>query len=358
MKPKLSRWALSLVLLALAAPVWAKEVPGLNLYLPAAVTDSGRQIDSLYHAIMAIVIVIFVITEGMLIYSLIAFRDRPGHKARFFHGSTSVELILSVIPALILTYITVASGQLWRDIRYHPPKSPDAVHVQVLAEQFAWNFRYAGADGKFGTHDDIQTFNELGVPAGKDVILHLSASDVIHSFFIPEARVKTDTVPGLIVSIWFNIDHQPVWDREAQKRVLLSQADYAANEVAVSGYSFGSTPRSSKGAFYQVASSDKIGLLDFAYTRDAEAALEVVKNNVISKGKGEPKYIRHHYEIACAQLCGASHFAMRGEVLVLGPAEYERWMKAKAAEAKDDTSLGEKWAGFWDKFHPEYNQVL
>ena len=75
--------------------------------------------------------------------------------------------------------------------------------MQITGEQFAWNFQYAGADGKFDTPDDVITLNQLHFPVGKPVVATLASKDVIHSFFLPEFRVKQDAVPGLKTRIWF-----------------------------------------------------------------------------------------------------------------------------------------------------------
>ena len=72
---------------------------------------------------------------------------------------------------------------MWEEIKEHMPQ--DAIHVQVTGEQFAWNFRYPGADGKFNTPDDLVTLNQLHFPVGKPVIVELTSKDVIHSFFLP-----------------------------------------------------------------------------------------------------------------------------------------------------------------------------
>ena len=95
--------------------------------------------------------------------------------------------------------------------------APNAVRVQVLAQQWSWNFRQPGSDGEFGTADDILTMNELTVPAsampdveggdpvhqGRPVVLNLSSKDVIHSFFVPDMRIKRDANPGAINRAWF-----------------------------------------------------------------------------------------------------------------------------------------------------------
>ena len=339
------------LMLALAAPLAAKVgTEGPGWFSPQVVSSMGRDTDSLYYVILVIVTVIFILSEGFLLWCLIAYRQKPGRRAKFTHGSTSVEVMLALIPALILLYLTVASGKMWSDIRFKPPKDKDAVHVQVFAEQFAWNFRYAGKDGAFGTADDVLSFNQLAMPVGKAVIFHISSKDVIHSFFIPEARQKQDAVPGLLGKIWVTIDHMPVWDREAQKRVLMDEAAYGAADVAVSGYEFKNKVHEGKGMFFQQASSARINLLDYFYVRNSDPIVTAKG----AKTAAEPKYIRHHYEIGCAQLCGTSHYAMRGEVLVLTPSEFEGWMKAQPA----DSELKSKWDNVWDKFHPEYNKIL
>jgi cytochrome c oxidase subunit 2 len=238
-------------------------------------------------------------------------------------------------------------------VRFHAPKDTNALHIQVCAEQFAWNFRYAGPDGVFGTSDDVMSFNTLAIPANRPVIFHISSKDVIHSFFIPEARQKQDAVPGLLVKIWVTMDHFPVWDRLKNKRVLLDEKEYEASEVALSGYDFKNEVRKDKAFFFQQADNSKINLLNYFYSRNTDP-IQVLKNGVFSVSSTEPPYIRHHYEIGCAQLCGTSHYAMRGEVLVLTEAEFQRWLSSQAP----DPELSAKWNGIWDKVHPEFNKVL
>src|SRR5580704_17579077 len=99
----------------------AADTQGPTPWMLETVSEHGRQIDSLYMHILYIVVAIFVITQGLILYSVIAFRAKPGRKAQFFHGSTGVELVLAVVPAFILLYITVASVGLWRVVRMNEP---------------------------------------------------------------------------------------------------------------------------------------------------------------------------------------------------------------------------------------------
>ena len=345
-------WTLAAALTALFLPAFlaAADTTGASVWLPDVVSTRGRQIDSLYMVILVIVIVIFVITEGLLLYSVIAFRSRPGRRAQFFHGSTAVELVLAAIPALILLYITLVSSRLWSDLRLQAPTGKGVVHIQVFAEQFAWNFRYPGPDAVFGTADDVMAFSELVVPVDKEVVFHLTSKDVIHSFFLPESRLKQDSVPGLLTRAWTRWDVIPVWDLKEQKRVLLTADQYATADVAVSGYKFVSEPAAKK--WFQASDSAKINYLHYHYERDLEQPLKVTRHGL--EVKAEPKYVRHYFEIGCAQLCGTSHFAMRGTVRVVDEGEYEAFLKSQ----QPDSFLAQKWNGIWDKFHPEFNKAL
>ena len=230
----------------LAGALNAADTQGPSIWVQNVVSGSGHQIDHLYWVILWIVIVIFVITEGLLIYSVIVFRARPGRRAQYFHGATWIEVLLAGIPTLILLYITFASGRLWSDMKISHKMGKDALHVQVMGQQFAWNFRLAGPDAAFGTADDVMTLNEVTLPVGRDVVFHFSAKDVIHSFFLPESRLKQECVPGLLTSAWTHWDVLPVWDLKTQTRVLLTPEEYSKAAIAVSGYEFKHRPAPKK----------------------------------------------------------------------------------------------------------------
>jgi cytochrome c oxidase subunit 2 len=93
------------------------------------------------------------------------------------------------------------SVNTWAKIKRNIPASD--FEIQVTAKQFNWDVVYPGADGKFGTPDDVKFDNDLHVPMNKVVRVHLMSSDVIHSFFIPNLRFKQDAVPGRTILTWF-----------------------------------------------------------------------------------------------------------------------------------------------------------
>ncbi len=187
---------------ARALPFW--------MHLPEQASTYAPQIDDMFHLIMWITGVIFVVVEGVLLLFLWKYRHREGRVAKYTHGNNRLEVIWTIIPALICVMLALLSRRIWEDIKEKMPN--DAVQVQVTAEQFAWNFRYPGPDGKFGTADDILTLNQMHFPVGKPVVVTVTSKDVIHSFFLPEFRVKQDAVPGMHTRIWFEGNKVGHWE--------------------------------------------------------------------------------------------------------------------------------------------------
>jgi cytochrome c oxidase subunit II len=137
----------------------------------------------------------------MLVF-LVMYRDRPGRRARYTHGNATLEIVWTVVPALILVVLTFLSVPAWSKIKMAAPPPSDFV-LQVTAKQFNWQVTYPGADGKFGTADDKTLLDEMHVPVNKVVHVHLRSQDVIHSFFVPQFRMKQDAVPGREIVQWF-----------------------------------------------------------------------------------------------------------------------------------------------------------
>ena len=187
---------------AAALPIW--------LHLPEQASTYAHEIDAMFHLIMWITGVVFVIVEALLLYFLWKYRHRPGRKAHYTHGNNRLEVIWTIVPALICVMLALLSRRIWTEIKENMPA--DALQVQITGEQFAWNFKYAGADGKFDTPDDVITLNQLHFPVGKPVVATLASKDVIHSFYLPEFRVKQDAVPGLKTRIWFEGNRVGSWD--------------------------------------------------------------------------------------------------------------------------------------------------
>lgn len=170
-------------------------------WLPEDVSTFGGEIDSLFYLIYYITGAVFILVTVLMILFLILYRRRDGRRATYSHGNTALEITWTVIPAVILLVLSFMSVSSWGRIKAHAP--PSDFQVQVIAKQFNWEIIYPGPDGKFGTADDFQIDNDLHVPVNKVVHVHLQAKDVIHSFFLPNLRLKQDAVPGRNILVWF-----------------------------------------------------------------------------------------------------------------------------------------------------------
>jgi cytochrome c oxidase subunit 2 len=174
----------------------------LDWWLPENVSTYGRDIDWLFHLIYWITGITAILVFATMVAFLVMYRDRPGRRARYTHGNTTLEIVWTVVPSLILVVLTFLSAPAWSRIKIQAPPASDLV-VQVTAKQFNWQVVYPGADGKFGTADDKALLDEMHVPVNKVVHVQLRSQDVIHSFFVPQFRMKQDAVPGREITQWF-----------------------------------------------------------------------------------------------------------------------------------------------------------
>lgn len=172
-------------------------------WLPENVSTYGHEIDSLFYLIYYITAVAFVLVTVLMIVFLIKYRAQPGRRAVYSHGNTTLEIIWTVIPAVILIVLSFMSVDTWARIKRNPPATD--FEIKVVAKQFNWDVSYPGPDGKLGTDDDIKFDNDVHVPVNKVIRVHLGSSDVIHSFFIPNLRFKQDAVPGRTILAWFEV---------------------------------------------------------------------------------------------------------------------------------------------------------
>ena len=213
-------------------------------WLPQDVSTFGPSIDSVLKLIIYIVGTAFVLAEGTLLAFVILYRRREGGRAAFVPGDSLRELAWVLIPVVIVIFLDVAidvrARPIWDLVKEQSP--PPGLTVKLDSFQFGWSFTYPGSDGKFGTHDDLVQTTTLTVPAGQVIRLLMTSRDVIHSFYVPQLRLRQDIIPGREIPAWF----------EATR-----------------------------------------------------------------PGK---------YEIGCSQLCGISHFAMKGILRVLTPEEYQQWV--------------------------------
>ncbi len=164
----------------------------------APVSDFARMIDDLFRSIVWWAALVFVVVEGVLIYTLVRYRDRGGDDTpEPVHGHTLLEIGWTLAPAVILVLIAVPTVRtIW--LVDNPPRQADPLQVEVVGHQWWWEFDYPGLD--------VTTANELHVPVGRTVELSLRSADVIHSFWVPRLGGKRDVNPGERTGLWFTVD--------------------------------------------------------------------------------------------------------------------------------------------------------
>jgi cytochrome c oxidase subunit 2 len=170
-------------------------------WLPPGVSSYSGQIDYLFYLIYYITTATFFAVQITLLVFVFRYRYNPNRRAKYTHGNTSLEIAWTVVPAIILGALAIMSRTTWADIKWRQP--PSDFNVIVTAKQFNWEIAYPGPDGKLETEDDVIVDNEFHVPVNKTVRIALRSRDVIHSFFVPNFRLKQDAVPGRNIPVWF-----------------------------------------------------------------------------------------------------------------------------------------------------------
>lgn len=257
--------------------------------LPVSASIHGVETDSLFVITIAIISVAFLITNFLLMFFAWRYQYKEGNQAKFFPDNHKLELVWTLVPALVLTYLVLQGQNVWSTIMY-PTKEMEAdkVELEIVGSQFKWEVRYPGQDGQLGSHkfealssgntfginladergyDDFQV-TEMVLPVNKPIHFKIRAKDVIHSVYAPHFRVKMDAVPGMPTEFWFT----PTMTSEEMKEEVKSIKRYS--------------------------------------DLDAE---------------GAPKYENFTYEIACTEICGRGHNSMRFLVRVVSQEEYDKW---------------------------------
>lgn len=255
----------------LVAFTWYSVAAFDDYDLPLA-SEHGKVTDMLFWVTMAVTIIVFVVINFVLFYFAYAYRYKEGNKATFFPDNTKLELLWTIVPAIVLTGLIFTGLNAWNDITAEA--SEDAEVIEVVGQQFAWTIRYPGVKdntlgnyhyqlidpvNEFGlnledpnTYDDFKSL-ELHLPKGKEVLLKIRAKDVLHSVFLPHFRVKMDAVPGM-----------PTHFKFIPTKTTQEMRDETGNQ-------------------------------------------------------------EFNYELACTEICGQGHFSMRLLVFVHEPAEFEKW---------------------------------
>lgn len=234
----------------------------------------GARVDSMLWITIGVTGIVFIATQALLFWFAYKYQEDTNRKVFYFPHNTNLEILWTIVPALVLTVLVVIGLRNWFLFTGDAPKT--AMEVEVTGKQFNWIFRYPGKDGTFGkkyfrniddagnntlgilwddplSHDDIVT-DKMMLVKGRPVKLIIGSRDVIHDVGLSQFRLKMDAVPGIPTTMWF-------------------------------------TPK---------------------YT--TKEMKEMTHN---------PDFV---YEISCDQMCGNGHFSMRGIIDVVDQEEYDAWM--------------------------------
>jgi cytochrome c oxidase subunit II len=207
-----ARWlgvAIGALIVTTAGIALAAPKPEEGWGYPRDVSVDGHRIDWLLNVTSIFVGILFLIMCAWMAVAMI--KHGKNHTAQYDHGSAKKQILVALGISSLIFF--VVDGNLfvnsiidldeafWNFEKAE--KHPEAVRIEINAHQWAWDARYAGEDREFGTKDDIVSLNEVVVPKGIPVIFQLRSVDVIHSFYLPNLRQKTDIIPGNTTYLWF-----------------------------------------------------------------------------------------------------------------------------------------------------------
>jgi cytochrome c oxidase subunit 2 len=216
---------------ALAVIIWILTLLSVSLFFvnkwwfPTAITSHAAALDRQFIITIIVVGIAFTAAQVGLGFMVWKYReDATRSRAVYTHGSSRLEVIWTIVTAVIFIGLAVMGQSVWASLRFNNAP-PGSFQVEVVAQQFQWNFHYAGADGVFGrteptliddsalnfiglddtdpkAKDDV-VHSVLAVPSGRPVELLLRSKDVIHNFWVPQLRFKQDLVPGMVIRVHF-----------------------------------------------------------------------------------------------------------------------------------------------------------
>jgi cytochrome c oxidase subunit 2 len=218
------------VVALLASACGGTELPQNSLD-PAS--PQARDIDGLFTLVFWIAVVIFVLVEVGLLVAVWRFRRRrrgPEREVKQVHGNLRLEVIWTIIPTVVLAVIAVPTLRTIFELRTEPAADENALEINVIGHQWWWEFEYP----EYG----FTTAQEMYVPTGRTVYLHLTSADVIHSFWTPRLQGKRDAVPGRVNNLTFLAEEEGDYLGQCAEFCGLAHADMRHVVKAVSPEEF------------------------------------------------------------------------------------------------------------------------
>ena len=194
-------------------------------WFPPSISEHGPRVDSQFMITIVVVGIAFTAAQVGLGWVVFRFRDSGGsERATFSHGNNRLEVLWTIVTAVIFISLGIMGQRVWASLHLHSAP-PGAYQIEVVAQQFSWNFHYAGKDNVFGKTDpnliddsalnyvglddtdpnakDDVVVSTLAIPVNRPVELILRSKDVTHSFWVPQLRFKQDLVPGMNIRVHF-----------------------------------------------------------------------------------------------------------------------------------------------------------
>lgn len=265
--------------------------------LPGAASVHGEKIDTLWDYNMYLVTLVFVLTNAVLFYFAYKYSGKKDTKAVFFAHDNRLEMLWTIVPAVVLAFIIIFGLKYWNEIT---DKSTDEnkITIELYAKQFDWTARYTGADKVLGStdyrqidggnsvgldttdaagYDDILIKNEFHIPVNTEIEFKMRSRDVIHSAYMPHFRAQMNCVPGMVTEFKFTPNKTTA---EMRKDPYVIQLMKGINEA-----------RAKKGE--------------------------------------EP--VEFDYQLLCNKICGASHYNMGMIIVVESEKDYKEWLSKQKA---------------------------
>lgn len=306
----MSRIMLTFLIAFFCFIIWNLKSYGSRL-LPEAASKHGVVLDWLFNVNMAIIWIVFIITHILLFTFAYKYYGKKDNVATYFPHNNKLEMIWTIIPAIVLAFIVIYGIKTWNKIT--EDVSPATTVVELYAKQFDWTARYAGKDNALGEAnyklitstndlgldslskegaDDIIVKNELHLPVNKEIEFKFRSRDVIHSAFFPHFRAQMNCVPGMTTMFHFT---PTITTAEMRKRPEVIKLMQGINEA---------------------------------------------------RAERNEKPVEFDYILLCNKICGNSHYNMQMQIVIDTQEDYDKWLAGKkpffskaAAETKPTAAV-------------------
>ena len=294
----------------------------LTLGTPAS--EHGSVIDNLFNISLILIFFVQTITQALLYYFAFKYRGKKENKALYFADNNKLEMIWSIIPAVVLAGLILYGLFAWTEIMFVDEKTEDVMVVELYGQQFNWTARYSGPDNVLGkanvryieginicgadpsdkySQDDI-VVKELHLPKGKKVLFKMRSQDVLHSAYMPHFRAQMNCVPGMVTQFAY----KPI-----------TTTDEMRNDPKI-----------------------------IAKVRNINQIREEKSKLLVADGGVALDPYQFDYLLLCNKVCGASHYNMQMKIVVDTPEDYKKWLKTQPnfsksikdeATAKDSSAV-------------------